>query len=66
MVDRRTQRIREQLRQQRNPRAGRPSAPLSLADQMRRIYGSSPAHSSDENPYSQLAQRFEKRLKAKD
>jgi HPt (histidine-containing phosphotransfer) domain-containing protein len=66
MVDRRTQRIREQLRQHPNPRAGRQSAPSTLTDQIRRIYGSSAAHSAAEiSPHTQLAQRLGKRLKAK-
>ncbi len=64
MVDRRTQRIREQLRQHPNPRAGRPSAPLSLVDQMRQIYNSSPLEPTpSRNPHSQLAQRFQSRRK---
>ncbi len=64
MVDRRTQRIREQLRQHPNPRAGRPSAPLPLVDQIRRIYNASPLHPPpSSNPHSQLAQRLEARRK---
>ena len=64
MADRRTQRIREQLRQQPNPRAGRSSASSSLLDQMHRTYSSGPA-SAPTSPHTQLAQRFERRAKTK-
>lgn len=59
MADRRTQRIREQLRQHPNPRAGRSSASQSLAEHMQRVYGASPTTATD--PHTQLAQRMERR-----
>jgi hypothetical protein len=38
MSDRRSQRIREQLRQHPNPRSGAAAAPSSLSAQLRRMY----------------------------
>jgi hypothetical protein len=38
MPDRRSQRIREQLRQQANPRGRNTPETLSFAEQMRRVY----------------------------
>ncbi len=62
MADRRTQRIREQLRQQPNPRAGRSSASASLIEHMQRVYGSASTTPAS-SPHTQLAQRMEARRK---
>ncbi len=62
MANRRTQRIREQLRQHPNPRAGRSSVSPSLMEHMHRVYGSAPTAPAS-SPHSQLAQRMEARRK---
>jgi len=62
MADRRTHRIREQLRQHPNPRAGRSSASQSLTEHMHRVYGTAPTAPAS-NPHTQLAQRMASRRK---
>jgi hypothetical protein len=62
MSDRRSQRIREQLRQHSNPRSRNAPESLSFAEQMRRAY--LPAQAQPVSPtdsHSQLARQLESR-----
>ncbi len=64
MLDRRSRRIREQLRQNPNPRAGQPSRPLPFEERIRQVYLKAqpqPALASDVQ--AQLAQRLQRRLR---
>lgn len=63
MVDRRTQRIRDQLRQHRNPRAGRSSVSQPFVAQMHRMYAPDTTPAPSPNPHTQLAQRLDTRRK---
>jgi hypothetical protein len=57
MSDRRSQRIREQLRQHSNPRSR--SGPVSFAEQMRRVYLPSQAQPvSPTDSHAQLARQL--------
>lgn len=62
MADRRSQRIREQLRQHPNPRIRATAEPLSLSDQMRRLYlPPNPAAPTTPDLHSQLARQLAQR-----
>jgi hypothetical protein len=66
MSDRRSQRIRAQLRQQPNPRAGRPTNCLPFTEQMRHVYLKAdvqPAAPADS--HRQLARQLEIRRKGR-
>jgi hypothetical protein len=67
MFDRRSRRIREQIRQHPNPRAGQPSTPVPFAEQMRQVYlkaSVQPAVSSDS--HTLLMRQLETRQKSRD
>ena len=62
MSDRRSQRIREQLRQHSNPRSRSGPESLSFAEQMRRVYLPSQAQPvSPIDNHAQLARQLETR-----
>lgn len=61
MLDRRSQRIRENFRQQANPRA-RSTTPPSLAEQLRRVYaGDAASRPNAPDGHAELARRLSRR-----
>ena len=64
MSDRRSQRIREQLRRHANPRSTSSSEPVSFSEQLRRVYLPS-GQKPTPDYHSQLARQLEAQRKGR-